>query len=206
MNSKDIFTKYYTHNIWNGDRSKSGPGSDIEQTMFLIRELEFLLKKYEIKTVLDIPCGDFNWMKHVNLDNIIYHGADIVDQLICDNKTKYEDKNISFSVLDLVNDTLPKADLVIVRDCFVHLQTSDVLKALNNIKESGSKYLLTTHFSWKHQKANEEINTGDWRRINLELPPYNLARPIDVIVEGNTYSQNYDKTMSLWQIKDIEVK
>jgi 2-polyprenyl-3-methyl-5-hydroxy-6-metoxy-1,4-benzoquinol methylase len=201
--SKDIFTDYYKNNSWSGKESVSGPGSDYEQTKFLIPELEIMLKYLNIKSMLDIPCGDFNWMKRIDLNKISYHGADIVEPLIKNNNNKYQKQNITFSVLNLVNDKLPKVDLVMVRDCLVHLPTEDVFKALNNIKNSGSKYLLTTNFLWNHQEDNQDISVGQWRRINLQKTPYNFKYPERIIIEGNVQSNDRDKTMSLWYIKDI---
>lgn len=201
--TKDLFTEYYDNNSWNGKESLSGPGSDYEQTKFLIPELSLLLKRLNVKTILDVPCGDFNWMKMVDIGNANYHGGDIVDKVIVSNNKKYKTDSINFSSIDIVNDVLPKVDLVIVRDCLVHLSTEEVLKALDNIKKSKSKYLLTTNFTWKHVDNNIEIKTGDWRRLNLEQPPYNFKRPEDIIIEGNIQSHDRDKTMSLWLIKDI---
>jgi hypothetical protein len=201
--SKDLFTSYYKKNSWHGKESVSGPGSDYEQTKFLIPELEILLKDLKINTMLDAPCGDFNWMKKVDLGKIKYHGADIVDELITVNKNKHSNASIKFSVLDIVNDKLPKVDLIMVRDCLVHLPVDDVFKALKNIKESGSKYLLTTNFLWDHQAANQEIAVGGWRRINLTKSPFNFVYPSKIIIEGNIQSNDRDKTMSLWNIKDI---
>jgi hypothetical protein len=94
-------------------------------------------------------------------------------------------------------------DLIMVRDCLVHLPTEDIFKALNNIKNSGSKYLLTTNFIWNHQEDNQDISVGQWRRINLQKNPYNFKYPERIIVEGNIQSNDRDKTMSLWYIKDI---
>jgi len=201
--SKDIFTEYYQNNTWTGKESVSGPGSDYEQTKFLIPELEIMLKYLNIKSMLDAPCGDFNWMKRVNLDKINYHGADIVEPLIAQNNKKYKQKNITFSVIDIVNDNLPQVDLIMVRDCLVHLPTKDVFKALKNIKDSGSKYLLTTNFLWNHQEDNQDISVGEWRRINLQKTPYNFKYPERILIEGNIQSHDRDKTMSLWYIKDI---
>jgi hypothetical protein len=201
--SKDLFTNYFNNNSWNGKESLSGPGSDYEQTKFLIPELNVLLKRLDIKTILDVPCGDFNWMKMVNLNDITYHGGDIVDKVVALNNKKYKSDNISFSSIDIVNDLLPKYDMIMVRDCLVHLNTEEVFKALQNIKKSKSKYLLTTNFTWKHIENNKEIKTGDWRRINLEEHPYNFKRPEEIIIEGNIQSHDRDKTMSLWLIKDI---
>lgn len=201
--SKELFTNYYKNNSWNGKESLSGPGSDYEQTKFLIPELEILLNSLNISSMLDVPCGDFNWMKKVNLNGIKYHGGDIVEDVIKRNVKKYSSANIKFSVIDIVNDKLPKSDLIMVRDCLVHLNTNDVFKAINNIKDSESKYLLTTNFTWKHIKNNIEIKTGEWRRINFQEDPYNFNTPKQMIVEGNIQSNDRDKTMSLWLIKDI---
>lgn len=201
--TKDLFTDYYKNNSWNGKESLSGPGSDYEQTKFLIPELQILLGNLKINTILDVPCGDFNWMKRIDLDGISYHGADIVEEVIKNNTKRYASKNIKFSSIDIINDTLPKSDLIMVRDCLVHLSTDKVFKALKNIKNSKSKYLLTTNFTWKHIINNNEIKTGGWRRINFEKSPYNFSRPIDIIIEGNIQSNDRDKTMSLWLINDI---
>lgn len=201
--SKDLFTKYYRENSWNGKESLSGPGSDYEQTKYLIPELDFMLKELKIKSILDVPCGDFNWMKRVDLYGISYTGGDIVEEMIHKNNKKYKNKNINFKVIDIVNDTLPQVDLIIVRDCLVHLSNKDIFSAINNIKSSESKYLLTTNFMWKTHKNNYDIRVGAWRRINLQRDPFNFPMPQDVIVEGNIQSYDRDKTMSLWMIKDI---
>lgn len=201
--SKEVFTEVYRNNGWYGKESVSGPGSDYEQTKFLIPELEIMLKYLNVKSILDVPCGDFNWMSRVDLGTIAYHGGDIVEPLIKSNIKKHQSENIKFSVIDLVNDTLPTVDLIMVRDCLVHLPTSDVMKALSNIKKSKSKYFLTTNFLWNHQEVNKEIKVGEWRRINLQKAPYNFDYPHRIIIEGNIQSHDRDKTMSLWYVKDI---
>lgn len=202
--SKDLFTQYYNDNSWNGRESLSGPGSDYEQTKYLIPELQALLKDLEIKTILDVPCGDFNWMRRVDLDGISYTGGDIVNKMIATNNKKHSTKNISFEIIDIVKDTLPKVDLVMVRDCFVHLPNKDIMSAINNIIDSKSKYLLTTNFMWKTQKVNADIKVGDWRRLNLEMEPFNFPYPIQIIIEGNIQSYDRDKTMSLWNISELK--
>src|SRR4051794_14532620 len=64
-NTRDIFTKIYRNNWFNGRNSVSGPGSEIEQTRVLIEELPRLFADLDISTLLDIPCGDFHWMNNV---------------------------------------------------------------------------------------------------------------------------------------------
>jgi len=141
---KEAFTQIYESNHWQAEESVSGTGSDNIQTKEIIKELPKLIKKYRIQSMIDVPCGDFNWMSKVNLSEINYLGADIVEELIAINTKNYSKGNISFVTLDLTKDKLPQADLIFVRDCFVHLSYENIYRALTNICNSESKYLLTT--------------------------------------------------------------
>ncbi|WP_397392275.1 hypothetical protein [Polynucleobacter sp.] len=205
MNEKQIFSTIYEKNAWGSVESISGPGSSLAATKFLIRELAFLLKKYSIKSVLDIPCGDFNWMQTLDLSSIEYLGADIVDSLIQKNSERYPENK--FAVLNLLKDRLPAVDLVICRDCLFHFPNEEIHVALKNIKSSGSKFLLTTSFGWKTW-PNLDIEMGGFRRLNLELTPFNMPAPLERIIEGNLESEpqagrQADRSMCLWACKDL---
>jgi SAM-dependent methyltransferase len=193
---EDLFRLKYHHNLWSSSESKSGPGSTLFQTKNIIEELPLLLKKYEIKSILDIPCGDFHWMKNVDLTGIDYTGADIVPEIIADNKAKAPHK---FEVLDIVHDDLPKVDLILCRDLMFHLPFESILKALENISKSGSKYLLATNHTWKRD-SNQDISVGEWRRLNMREEPLNLPPFIDLIVEGNTEGNQEDRCLCLWKL------
>jgi SAM-dependent methyltransferase len=160
-----------------------------------------LLKQLKINSFLDLPCGDFNWMKHINLSNINYIGADIVPELIDENIQRYAAEKRRFLKIDIVTDQLPKTDIVFSRDCFVHLSNKDIKEALKNIKNSGATYLLTTNFT-NHQ-TNEERSKEYWRPINLEKPPFNLPPPILIINEGYQEPQYEDKSLTLWKINEL---
>src|ERR1044072_7300935 len=67
MSTQEVFTDIFRSNRWGGTSSVSGSGSDLEQTRVLRRELPSLVQELQINTLLDIPCGDFNWMKEVEL-------------------------------------------------------------------------------------------------------------------------------------------
>ena len=194
----EIFKNIYKHNLWGGNESISGRGSDSDQTENIIKELPILFKEFNIKSILDIPCGDFNWMKHVDLNGIEYMGADIVEDIVESNKAKYKD--FIFVQMDITEQVYPPVDLVLVRDCLVHMSYDDILDTLVNIYDSGSKYLLTTTFV--DREENQDIKTGAWRPINLELPPFLLPKPIKIINEGCTQSKlaYADKSLGLWKI------
>lgn len=194
---KETFTKIYTDNLWASTESKSGAGSELKNTETLRQELSVLLKKYKIQSMLDIPCGDFNWMKEVDLKDVIYIGADIVEELIQSNNSKYVNQH--FTPLNLIEDTLPQVDLVFVRDCLGHLSNDNVLKALENIKRSGSKYLLATSFTKWSQ--NPDIVDGGWKCINLMIAPFYM-NPIYLINENcqEGYPHYNDKCMLLFDL------
>jgi hypothetical protein len=202
--TNDVFSDIFKHNSWGGADSVSGPGSDACQTKIITHELPVLFKALNVSTVLDIPCGDFNWMKDVNLKNITYTGADIVQALIETNNSKYSKEGIGFRNLDLIRDKLPKVDLIFCRDCLVHLSFADIKLALANICASQSEYFLTTTFP--ERKKNYNIVTGQWRVINLEVSPFTFPQPIRIINEGCTEGNGIykDKSLGLWRIADIK--
>jgi len=200
MSTESIFAEIYRKNAWGGI-SKSGPGSDLSQTQTIREELPKLFKELEISSILDIPCGDFYWLKEVNLDSISYVGADIVGNIISYNEEKYHRKNRTFVRLDVLTDDLPKVDLIFCRDLLVHFSYSDISKSIRNIKKSGSKYLLTTSFV--ETKMNNDIVTGEWRKLNLQMPPFSFPNPLKTINERSSEDNAVDKSLLLWNISDL---
>ena len=204
-----IFSGIFRTNAWGDAESKSGTGSNLIQTATTRQEIPKLLKEYGIKTMLDIPCGDFYWMKEIkaDLNDLLntYTGGDIVPELIHRNQAEYGEAKINFCVLDITSSPLPKVDLIFVRDCLVHLSYRDVAEALRNIKLSGSKYLLTTHFT--NNRQNKDIQTGDWRPLNLLHKPLYFPSPLIIINENCTESNGEfnDKSLALWKLSSISV-
>ena len=164
------------------------------------KELPEVFKKFNIKSILDIPCGDFNWMNNVDLKEVHYIGADIVENMIEDNKNNFKD--YEFKVLDITEDDLPKVDLIFARDILGHFDYENIEKTIKNIIRSGSKYLLTTSFTkWEY---NIDIKNGDWRPINLMLKPF-LFKPIYLINE-NCFEGNFqynDKCLILFDLDKL---
>ena len=156
-----------------------------------------------ISTMLDIPCGDFYWMKNIELSNIDYTGADIVKEMIQNNIDKYGGDCIRFRHMNLIKGELPKVDLVFCRDCLVHFSFGDIFLALDNVYNSQSEFFLTTTFTGR--KENYDIATGDWRPLNLEIAPFMFPKPLRIINEGckELDGAYEDKSLGLWRIADI---
>ena len=197
------FQKIYEDDLFlGGGESASGGGSTAWITRTLRQELPPLLRKFGVKSMLDIPCGDFNWMRLVDLEGIEYTGGDIVPALVERNKKEYAAAGRNFMTLDLVKGPLPKADLVFCRDCLVHLPFADVWLALRAVKDSGAQWLLTTTFT--DRDANENLN-GVWRPLNLCRPPFDLPEPVALLnercIEGSGLFG--DKCLGLWKLDEI---
>jgi hypothetical protein len=198
------FTLIWANNRWGGLESKSGTGSDLNQTVFLRNELSELARDLHVGHLLDIPCGDFHWMKHVSLPpDLVYTGCDIVQDMITENDRCYGNDKRSFRKLDLVRDQLPKADLVLCRDGLVHFSFADIAQVIRNVKRSQSTYLLVTHFCG--DRENVDIQTGRWRPLNLTKWPFYFPPPLRLIDECCTEDdgQFQDKCLGLWRIEDL---
>ena len=196
------FISIYKKNIFGSSESHSGSGSTMEQTAHIRAVLPDLFKELGVKSILDVPCGDFNWLQHVDLGDIRYIGGDIVPQLIEKDQQKFGAENREFRMLNIITDDLPKTDLIFCRDCLVHLNFESGLKAIENFKRSGATYLLTTTFT---ERGENEDLFGIWRTLNLQKAPYNLPEPLRIINEKCTEGRmKYtDKSLGLWALKDI---
>lgn len=203
LSTRDTFREIYETNHWSGPDSVSGEGSSLEQARVVIETLPRLIEKLHVGTLLDLPCGDFSWMQHVDLGDTRYIGADIVPELIETNNKHYAHRHRSFQVLDLLSDPLPDADLLLCRDGLVHLSFDDVARALSNIGQSGIAYLLTTTFP--DCEINEDITTGDWRPVNLCEAPFFFPKPLLLINEACTEGNGAfeDKSLGLWRVIDL---
>ena len=199
---EETFQQIYEAGHWNAD-SVSGSGSTDEQTRQLHIALPALLESLKAEVLLDLPCGDLSWMHTIDLPVDTYIGADLIPDLVARNRERFAALNRHFEVLDLTCDLLPKADVLLCRDCLVHFSFEDFGRALANIKRSPIRFLLTTTFP--NTTVNEDITTGDWRTLNLERAPFNFPPSLALLNEHCTESDGRyaDKSLGLWRVEDL---
>jgi SAM-dependent methyltransferase len=197
-----IFTYINQVNLWESAESVSGRGSELDCTAAIRAELPSLLQEFEVKSILDAPCGDFNWMRHLLLSEIRYTGVDVVSDMIGQNQRNYGTDTIRFKRADITKDELPNADLIICRDCLVHLSFWDISQALQQFKRSNAKYLLMT--TYPATVVNRNTPTGSWRSLNLQLSPFNFPPPLKLLADPSDDTQvNPDKSLGLWKLDGI---
>ncbi|NDA75093.1 MAG: hypothetical protein EBY27_03840, partial [Synechococcaceae bacterium WB8_3_299] len=126
-NNSDIFNYYYINNFWGDSESVSGPGSTLAYTENLRAELPKLVEELEVTSILDSPCGDYNWFRMIDWNSeITYVGGDIVETLVSRNQLLFGSEKRNFVCLDIINDKLPDADIWLCRDCLFHLSNKDI--------------------------------------------------------------------------------
>jgi hypothetical protein len=170
--SSNPFRDIYNTKLWGSHGSVSGGGSELATTETIRTMLPLLMDHFSIRSILDVPCGDYNWMKEVTKKSefVDYIGGDIVIEIVEKNTKLFTTNHVRFIQVDITKDKLPNVDLIFCKDCLQHLSFEKVVDAINNFKNSGSKYLLVTSYplTWK----NHDIPDGDYRPLNLLKSPF----------------------------------
>ncbi|MFL5566767.1 MAG: class I SAM-dependent methyltransferase [Gemmatimonadaceae bacterium] len=200
---QERFERIYSTNLWSDPESRSGVGSGLDSTRVLRAELPKALRQLEARVLLDVPCGDFTWMAHVDLTGIDYIGGDIVPSIIEANQRKHANESRRFIELDLTRDALPDADVLLCRDCLVHLSYANIRAVLANIARSNIRFVLLTSFPGRG--GNYDVADGDWRPLDFQARPFSFPEPRLTIVEEceeeeGSYS---DKSLVAWSVDDL---
>lgn len=187
----DIFSRIYAQNEWGKTLNQKGEnrffsGSGSHDTKVVSNYVEAIRNwslGFETRlSALDVGCGDFNIGSALLPYFRQYTAADVVPELIEHNQEKWRDVAVEFIQLDIANDALPYADVVLVREVFQHLSNDDIKKAIQNIKNS-CKYLILTESRPGAERfvANLDKPTGIGTRsqfgsgVDVLQPPFSLA-------------------------------
>jgi hypothetical protein len=160
----------------------SGGGSSLgHETSNSLDVLRKTIQKYKITSMVDIPCGDTNWIfDSFETDSLpLYIGLDVSSEIIDFNEKKYaHHKNKIFHTWDgsdcatpnyLNNSVRYTVELIHSRDVLQHLSFSQAKRFLCNVVLSKSRYVITTTFN---SRENIDIKEGQTYQNNLELAPF----------------------------------
>ena len=192
------FTYVYRGRTWKSKESASGPGSERSsgQVSHALSTLQTVVDRYDIRSMADVPCGDFNWMPAFLERNpqLRYAGYDIVKPLVLANRRRHPTHR--FQRLDIVVEAPEAADLIFSKDLVNHLLNADIWKALENFAASGSTYLLITSNADAEPDVDLEVNVGGASRpLSLTISPFNLPPPL-----------LNDGYFCLWRIEDLRIR
>lgn len=178
--------------------SLSGPGSNLEATKVLRPQLAEILRRLGVRSMVDAPCGDMNWMRHLGYPFEKFIGVEISPFLVEKLRTQQFPPGYHFQVGNIATDILPTADAIFCRDCLVHLPFEAALKVRDLWRAAGFRFMLATTFV--KRTVNENIPLGSWRPLNMELAPFNWGKPIAVIIEECDEPAYADKAIGVWAV------
>ncbi len=194
-----VFDTIAKENAWGSNESISGPGSTLDSTVSLRRQLPRAMSDLGIRSLVDAPCGDMNWMRHLQYDFEKYIGVDLVQSVIELLRKQSFPNSHHFQVGNIVTDILPAADALLCRDCLVHLPFSAVQAATRLFRMAGLKYVMATTFPDK--MSNEDIEPGAWRPLNMRAAPFLWSEPVRLISDNDGLAAPYnDKSLGVWRL------
>lgn len=181
------FTDIYESKLWGDNKiddysGGSGNGSNIE---YNIKTYVPFLKKFitdnNIKTVVDLGCGDFKCGKIIydELD-ISYIGYDTYKKLIDYNSKQYLLPKYTFVHLDFCNDknNIIDGDLCILKDVLQHWSLDNIYTFLDYLIEHKKfKYILICNCCNQRQD-NADIKNGETRPLSYKYFPLKKYNPI----------------------------
>ncbi len=133
-------------------------------------------------SVVDLGCGDFNVGSRILPFTSSYIACDLVVDVIAENEELFADDKLEFRVLDLVNDPIPHAEVIMVRQVLQHLPNADIHKFINKIRGCCRYLILTEHVSYGSKfKPNLDKPLGPGTRIEigsglvLTKPPFDFV-------------------------------
>jgi SAM-dependent methyltransferase len=190
----ETFTEIYRKNVWGGKTGEffSGEGSRGKAPVIYAETVKKFIRENNVKTVVDLGCGDFQVASMFVSKDFHYTGCDVVPDLIEHLNENYRNESVEFICLNVVEDELPAGDLCLIRQVLQHLSNREIERILDNCKKY--KYLIITeHYPDPKIKLipNLDIPHGPDVRLHfdsavvLDAPPFNLPH-LELLAEAES--------------------
>lgn len=180
--AEEVFTAIYEKNLWGGKSGTlcSGRGSSGAAAAAYVKTVNEFIKENDVKSVLDLGCGDFAIGKQIICDS--YTGVDVVRAVVDQNNSKFGTETRRFIQMDITTaDDLPSADLCLVRQVLQHLTNEQIKSVLNRLGKF--RWVVIT----EHQPADRDFISENRDKVHgqdtrlyhgsgvyLDKPPFNV--------------------------------
>ena len=156
---KDVFSDIYDRNRWGGERGEmySGSGSRGEAAVQYANSVMDFILSNNIKSVVDLGCGDFFIGQQIAEVVESYIGIDVVPSLIELNNKKFCSDNVSFICADITTDDLPDGTLCLVRQVLQHMSNAQIARLLFRLRKY--EFVIVT----EHQPGTEDLKDSQHR-------------------------------------------
>lgn len=175
----------------------SGPGSLAHVNKPFIGFLNDFIVNNRVKSVCDFGCGDWQYMRFVNLSHVEYTGFDVATKVLETNTRTFQRENVKFSRTPTDLAKLPPVDLFLSKDTFMHLPNAYVSEVLAHAVGK-CKFLLSVSNRAGQAPVNQDIEAGNFRDIDLRAAPFHKPA-IELFHYGQdrVYDPNYPTLVSL---------
>jgi SAM-dependent methyltransferase len=176
--ARDAFERIYREGLWAKDaqgKGTSGYGSTLEFTKLYRVFLQDFMAAYQVRSVVDAGCGDWEFSQAIDWKGIRYLGVDIAPSVIAANQRRFGAENVRFAVADIVRDELPAADLLLVKDVLQHLSNADITLFLRQLPRYRHVLIVNDVLPESLSAPAADISTGRYRPIDVTQPPFSLA-------------------------------
>ena len=182
-----VFTDIYENRLWGNNQSlgyngSSGPGSEVAfNELVYIPVLKNFISTHNIKTIVDLGCGDFKCgpLLYRDLD-IKYTGYDVYQKVLDHNRIRNSVCKYQFKHLDFFNrkDEIVNSDLCILKDVIQHWALGDIYYFMDFlVYAKKSKYLILCNCGYQ-MHDDTEIECGGFRPLSCKFLPlrkYNIS-------------------------------
>ena len=203
---EETFTYIYENKIWGNNYNNSYKGSSGEGSSINYNKDSYVifLKKFihdnDIKTVVDLGCGDFICGPYIYSDlDITYKGYDVYKKVIEFNSTQYPKSKFEFIHLDFSNkkEEIVGADLCILKDVIQHWSLANIYEFLDYLVESKKfKYILICNCCYQTED-NTEIPIGAFRCLSCDYLPLKKYNPLKI------YTYNTKEVCVIYDLKRL---
>jgi SAM-dependent methyltransferase len=165
LSIEEAFDQIYERGTWSGGSGElSGGGSYGRVADEYLAFLTAFIKEHDVRSVLDIGCGDFNIGARIAPQVARYFAFDVSARIIDLNKSRFASmSNVEFRQVNACTEPLVKTDLVTVRQVLQHLTNAQIEMILKNIERTAPKFaLIAEHLSEQTRSF----------RPNLDLPSH----------------------------------
>jgi hypothetical protein len=182
-----IFTKIYETKAWGNNKNKEYSGSSGDGSIIDYNKDNYIpfLKKFivdnNIKTVVDLGCGDFKCGKLIYDDLAIssYTGYDVYKKIVNYNTKHHSLPKYSFIHLDFLNNKsqIINGDMCILKDVLQHWSLDNINLFLDYLVENKKfKYILICNCC-NQLKDNTNIKNGEFRQLSCDYLPLKKYNP-----------------------------
>lgn len=163
------FSSIYDNNTW---VHGSGHGSLPINNLPYMKFVESFIVHNDVKSVVDLGCGDWQFSRYIDWSCTEYLGVDLVEKVVEGNRRKFGTGNVTFDKFQSV-ESLPDGDLLLCKDVLQHLSNVTVEAYIRKLLRKFA-FLLITNDDLPADWLNADIAEGEFRPLRLDRAPFGL--------------------------------